>query len=504
MKIHVPGVLPGDPHDAVLLENAHPPAWKNPAPAERYDLVVIGGGTGGLVSALGAAGLGARVALVERGLLGGDCLNYGCVPSKGIIRAARAAQAVREAGEFGVRTGPVDVDFDAAMARMRRLRARISRNDSAQRLREHGVDVFLGEARFVALDAVDVGGVRLRFKRAILATGGRAAELPFAGLAEAGFLTNETVFALRQRPRRLLVVGAGPIGCELAQTFRRLGSEVSVVALDPRVLPKDDPDAAAIIDTRLRAEGIRLELGAKLVRVDRSPEGKTVLYERDGATGTVIGDEILLAAGRVPNVEGLDLERAGIVYSKKGVQVDDRLRATNPRVYAVGDVAARWQFTHLADAQARIALQNALFFGRKRASALVVPWCTYTDPEVAHVGLTPQDLDEARVDHQTFTVPLQEVDRAVLDGETDGFARLHADRRGKILGATLVGRHAGETIGEMALAMTAGLSMQDLARTIHPYPTQAEALKRAGDLWMRGRLTPRAKRVLSAVVRLRR
>ena len=504
MTIELRGVLPADPHDAALLANAHPPQWTNPSPAERYDLVVIGGGTGGLVSALGGAGLGARVALVERALLGGDCLNYGCVPSKGMIRAARAAQAVREASEFGVRTAPIDVDFGAAMSRMRRMRAQISRNDSAQRLRENGVDVFLGNARFVAPDAVEVDGAQLRFKRGILATGGRAAELPVPGLGEAGFLTNETVFTLTVLPQRLIVVGAGPIGCELAQAFRRLGSAVSMVALDPRVLPKDDPDAAAIVEARLRAEGIRMELGAKLLRAAASAEGKTIFFERNGASGSISGEQILLAAGRVPNVEGLELERAGIAWSRQGVQVDDRLRTTNPRVYAVGDVAARWQFTHLADAQARIALQNALFFGRKRASALVVPWCTYTDPEVAQVGLTAEELQKRAARHQTFTVPLSEVDRALLDGETDGFARLHADRRGKVLGATLVSRHAGETIGELSLAMTAGLSLGDLARTIHPYPTQAEALKRAGDLWMRSRLTPRAKRLLSALVRLRK
>jgi pyruvate/2-oxoglutarate dehydrogenase complex dihydrolipoamide dehydrogenase (E3) component len=499
MKAGLPGILPADAHDAALLGNAHPGDWTNPEPARRYDLVVIGGGTGGLVSALGGAGLGARVALVERALLGGDCLNHGCVPSKAIIRAGRAVQAVREAAGFGVHTGGVEVDFGAAMERMRRLRARISRNDSAQRLREHGVDVFLGNARFIARDAVEVDGAHLRFKRAIVATGGRPAELPV--LADAGFLTSETVFALTALPRRLLVVGAGPIGCELAQTFRRLGSEVAMVALDPRVLPKDDPDAATIIDGKLRSEGIRLELGAKLVSAAGGRE-KTIVYERDGKSGSIVGDEILLAAGRVPNVEHLDLERAGIASSKQGVQVDDRLQTTNPRVHAVGDVAARWQFTHLADAQARIALQNALFFGRKRTSALVVPWCTYTDPEVAHVGLTPQDLQGA--EHRTFTVPLAEIDRAVLDGEEEGFARVHCDRRGRILGATWVARHAGESIGEIALAMTAGLSLSDLARTIHPYPTQAEALKRAGDLWMRSRLTPRAKRLLSAIVRARR
>ncbi len=497
-------LVPGDPYDAALAENAHPMDWETPTATARYDLVVIGGGTAGLVSALGGAGLGARVALVEKHLLGGDCLNYGCVPSKGVIRAARAVQAVREAGEFGVRVTEPVVDFAAAMARMREVRARISKNDSARRLRDHGVDVFLGEARFVSTDAAEVAGARLRFKRAVIATGGRAASLPVAGLREAGYLTNETIFSLTRLPPRLLVVGAGPIGCELAQAFRRLGSAVCVLTDGARVLPREDADAAVIVDGALRREGVRLELRAKLVRVQSGPNGRTIVYERDGKEERAEGDEILIAAGRAPNVDGLGLEQAEVAFTKRGVQVDDHLRTTNPRVFAVGDVASRYQFTHAADALARIALQNALFFGRKRESALVVPWCTYTDPEVAHVGLYEHEAKERGIAVETITVRLDDVDRAVLDGETEGFARVHVGPKGRVLGATLVARHAGESIGELSLAITAGLSMADLAKTIHPYPTQAEAWKRAADEWNRKRLTPRAKRFLSAVIGWRR
>ena len=493
---------PDDAHNRDLARNVHPPDWQNP-PAGKYDLVVIGGGTGGLVSALGGAGLGARVALIEKHLLGGDCLNSGCVPSKGLLRSGRAAVEVREAPALGVRTTPPEPDFAQVMERMRRLRARISKNDSAQRLREHGVDVFLGAARLTSRDAIEVAGARLTFKRAIIATGGRAAVPQVPGLVEAGFLTNETVFSLTSLPRRLLIVGAGPIGCELAQAFARLGSQVTLVGI--KLLPREDPDAAALVEAALRRDGVRLELGGNLTRVEGGPGGeKSLVYDRDGTKGRASGDEILVAAGRAPNVEGLGLEEGSVAYGKKGITVDDHLRTTNSRIYAVGDVASKYQFTHAADALARIALQNALFFGRKRESALVMPWCTYTDPEVAHVGLYEQQARARGIDVQTFTVPLKEIDRAVLDGETEGFARVHVGKKGRILGATLVSRHAGESIGELSLAITAGLSMGDLAGTIHPYPTQAEIWKRAADAWNRGRLTPRAKSLLRSIVRWRR
>ncbi len=501
-----PLIVPDDVHDRRLVENVHPPGWTNPRPTGRYNLVVLGAGTAGLVSAVGAAGLGARVAIVERHLMGGDCLNVGCVPSKGMLRASRAAAAVREAGAYGVRVaGPIDVDFGAAMERMRRLRAGISHNDSAHRLAKLGVDVYFGDARFVARDAVDVGGTMLRFARAVIATGGRASSLPVPGLAEAGFLTNETVFSLTELPRRLVVVGAGPIGCELAQAFRRFGSAVTVVSLDPRLLPREDEDAAAILAGRFEREGVVLRLGAKLLGVERRDGAKVVVFQRDGRREEAAGDEILVAAGRAPNVEGLDLETAGVTAGRTGVDVDDRLRTGNRRIYAAGDVCSAFKFTHAADAMARIVIQNALFFGRRKASSLVIPWCTYTDPEIAHVGLYEREARERGLDVTTITVPLAEIDRAVLDGDAEGFARVHADRKsGRIVGATLVAAHSGEMIGEMALAISAGLTLGTLAGAIHPYPTQSEAWKRAGDAWNRARLTPRVRGIFDRLLAFRR
>jgi len=498
-------ILPDDEANRALVEKVHPAAWTEPSPGGRYNLVVVGAGTAGLVAAAGAAGLGARVALVERHLMGGDCLNFGCVPSKSVLRAARVAHAVADAPAFGVTADGVRVDFGAAMARMRRLRAGLSLNDSAERFRGLGVDVYLGDARFIASDAVQVGDRRLTFARAVVATGARATGLPVPGLAEAGFLTNETVFSLTAPPRRLVVIGAGPIGCELAQAFRRLGSTVTIVSLDPRLLPRDDPDAARVLEARFATEGIVLALGARIARVERRDGTKVVAFERGGRAEEAAGDELLVAVGRAPNVEGLGLEEAGIRHDATGVVVDDRLRTTNRRVYAAGDVCSPWKFTHAADAMARIVVQNALFLGRKRASALVVPWCTYTDPEVAHVGIGADESGRRGGDVLTLTVGLDAVDRAVLDGETEGFARVHVDRRrGRILGATLVAAHAGETIGEVVLAMTAGLPLAAIGGTIHPYPTQAEVLKRLADAQQRLRLTPGVKALFERWLRLRR
>ncbi|HYX92478.1 MAG TPA: mercuric reductase [Myxococcaceae bacterium] len=488
-----PLILPDDEHNRRLVEQVHPPTWVNPKPSGRYNLVVIGGGTAGLVSAAGAAGLGAKVALIEKHLLGGDCLNFGCVPSKALLRAARVAHDVRGAARFGVHVpGTVRVEFAEVMERMRRLRAEIAPNDSALRLSRLGVDVYLGEGTFVGPDSVEVAGQVLSFHRAIIATGGRGASLPVPGLAEAGFLTNETIFSLTELPRRLVVIGAGPIGCELAQAFRRFGSEVSIVSLDPRLLPREEAQAAAVLAAQFEREGIRMSLGARIHRVERRGADKIVMFDRGNGPEEVLGEEILVAAGRTPNVEGLQLERAGVEVAKQSIRVDDRLRTSNKRIYAAGDVCSAYLFTHAADAMARLVLQNALFFGRKRASGLVIPWCTYTDPEVAHVGLYQREAEQRGHDVQTFTTPLHEVDRAILDGETEGFAQALVDRKtGRILGATLVARHAGEMISEMSLAITSGLRIGDMSRTIHPYPTQAEAWKRLGDASQRARLTPR-------------
>jgi pyruvate/2-oxoglutarate dehydrogenase complex dihydrolipoamide dehydrogenase (E3) component len=493
-----PRIAPADEADARLVASVHPPGWRNPEPAGRYHLVVVGAGTAGLVSAAGAAGLGARVALVERHLMGGDCLNFGCVPSKAVLRAARAwREAATAAARFG---GPATAgggDFAAAMERMRRLRADLSPVDGAPRFQGLGIDVFFGDGRFVAPDALEVDGRRLRFRRAVVATGARAAALPIPGLAEAGYLTNETVFSLTALPRRLAVVGAGPIGCELAQAFARFGTEVTLLDVADRVLPREDRDAAELVARALAADGVRLELGVKIARVSREEGAKVLHVERSGEPSRVAADEVLLAVGRAPNVEGLGLEAAGVRFSKKtGVEVDDRLRTSNRRIYGAGDVASRYQFTHVADATARIVIQNALFFGRKKASDLVIPWVTYTSPELAHVGLYAAEAEARGLAVDTLTLPLSEVDRAVLDGETDGFLRVHVEKgKDRILGATLVAEHAGELIGELCLAITAGVGLGALAGVIHPYPTQAEAIKKVADRWRRGKLTPTVKKL---------
>jgi pyruvate/2-oxoglutarate dehydrogenase complex dihydrolipoamide dehydrogenase (E3) component len=499
-----PLVLPEDEHNDRLVRNVHPPGWTNPTPAGRYNLVVVGAGTAGLVTAAAGAGLGARVALVERHLLGGDCLNVGCVPSKCVIRSSRAAAELRDAARFGVAAcGPVEVDFAAVMARMRRLRADISAHDSAARFAGLGVDVFLGDARFTGPDAVAVDGATLRFARAVIATGARAVHPPIEGLAGAGFLTNETVFDLTARPGALAVVGGGPIGCELAQAFRRLGSEVTLLDAAPQLLPKEDPDAAGVLARALAADGVRLVLGAEVTRVARRGGRKIVEYAAGGERGEVAADEVLVGAGRAPNVEGLGLEAAGVRFDvRRGVLVDDRLRTSNPRIYAAGDVCLAHKFTHTADFAARLVLQNALFHGHRRLSALTIPWCTYTDPEIAHVGCSERDAAERGLALETFTVPFREVDRARADGAEDGFVKIHVKRGSdRILGATIVAPHAGEMISEITLAMVGGLGLRTLANVIHPYPTQAEAIRKAADAYNRTRLTPRVKTLFAAWLR---
>ncbi|MGH7855856.1 MAG: mercuric reductase [Candidatus Binatia bacterium] len=489
---------PHDAYDAELRANVRPADWTNPRPASSYNLVVIGAGTAGLVTAAGAAALGAKVALVERNLLGGDCLNFGCVPSKAVLRAARFYTDLRQAPRFTGRA-PIaaQTDFAAAMERMRRLRARLSRRDSAERFRALGVDVFLGDAAFVDRRTVLVDSVALRFKRAVVATGSHAARPAIPGLEEAGYLTNETVFDLTERPRRLLVIGGGPLGCELAQAFARLGCAVTIANREPYFLPDEERDAAQILADALRRDGIEVLFNTKVVSVERRDGEKHVRLVNDADESTVAVDEILAGIGRVPNVAGLNLEAAGVVYDpERGVRVNDYLQSSNPRVYAAGDVALERKYTHMADASARIVIRNALFWGRERLSALTIPWCTYTDPEIAHVGLRPRECHERGLPLKTFTVPISEVDRAVLDGEEAGFVKIHV-REGTdtILGATIVARHAGEMINEISLAMVARIGMKTVSRVIHSYPTQAEAIRKAGDAYNRTRLSPFLKAV---------
>jgi pyruvate/2-oxoglutarate dehydrogenase complex dihydrolipoamide dehydrogenase (E3) component len=492
-------VAPPDEANVELLSRVHPAAWKNPAPASKYDLVVVGGGTAGLVSAMGAVGLGARVALVERHLLGGDCLNTGCVPSKAVIRSARVVGELNRASALGVSPGDMCIDFGAVMRRMRQRRAGIAVHDSAERLRAAGVHVFFGAARFSDERTVLVDGQTLRFRRAVIATGGRPTAPPIPGLESVPFLTNETIFSLTELPRRLLVIGAGPIGCELAQAFARLGSVVTVFDQAVQVLPREGADAAAIVHRSLESDGVRFELGVRLDRVENAGGEARIQYTRNqqagNATGSVAGDAILVAAGRAPNVEDLHLEAAGITATKQGVRVNIRLQTSNPRVYASGDVCSEYKFTHAADAMSRIVIQNALFFGRRKVSDLVIPWVTYTDPEVAHVGASEQDVAKAGDRLKTITVQLSEIDRAVVDDETDGFVRVHHEK-GVLRGCTIVAPHAGEIIAEAVYAMTHRGTLSALSSTIHPYPTQAEALRKAGDAYRRESLTPSVRKWL--------
>ncbi len=485
---------PGEgPLDRELCDNAQPPAWRNPRPRDSYHLLVIGAGPAGLVAARGAAALGAQVALIECHLLGGDCLNYGCVPSKTLIRTSRLYAEMRNATNYGARPpDDIQVDFPMAMERMRRIRTRISRVDSAARLSADGVDVFFGTARFTSGDAVDVDGTRLRFRKAMIATGSRSRLPAIPGLAEAGYLTNETVFDLTALPPSLLVIGGGPLGCELAQAFCRFGSRTFIVHDEPLFLPKEERDAAQMVADALARDGVEIHLNTRAVNVRVEGGKKCVETLNDGNVATIVVDQILTGIGRVPAVGGLDLEAAGVAYdAETGIQVDDFLRTTNPRIYAAGDVCLEHKFTDTADASARIVVQNALFLGRKRVSALTIPWCTYTDPEIAHVGIYVRQARERGIPVKTFTVPMHDVDRAIADGEEDGFVKIHV-REGTdtILGATVVARHAGEMINGISLAMVAGIGLRTVARVIHTYPTQAEAIKMAANAYTRTRLSP--------------
>lgn len=493
-------VEPLDGSNRALLQNVHPADWVNPVPQPSYNLVVLGAGTAGLITAAGAAGLGAKVALVERHLMGGDCLNVGCVPSKAFLRPARLAAEMRQADRFGLTpASPSPNDFPRIMERVRRIRAEISQHDSAKRYRDElGVEVFIGDARFSGPDTVEVGGQQLRFKKAVIATGACAVQPQEEGLADTGFLTNETIFNLTALPPRLIVIGGGPIGCELAQAFRRLGAEVTLIQ-HTRFLPKEDQDASAILARVFECEGIRVLLNAKVLRARKTGAGKEVVTEVDGKELSIRGDEILIGAGRAPNVEGLNLEAVGVEFDfRQGVKVNDYLQTTNPRIYAAGDVCMAWKFTHAADAAARIVIQNTLFKGRAKLSTLNMPWCTYTDPEVAHVGLYEADAREKGLKTETFKVEMSDIDRAQTDGEAEGFIKILV-RKGtdQILGATIVSTHAGEMISEISVAMAAKVGLKTLSGVIHPYPTQAEAIKRVADAYNRTRLTPTVKKLFA-------
>ncbi len=462
--------------------NGRPPGWRNPQPRDPYHLLVIGAGPAGLVAARAAAALGARVALVERHLLGGLSLNYGCVPSQALIRSSRLYAQMRNAEAYGVRTPhTIDVDFPLVMERMRRIRARAGRVDSPQLVAAAGVDLFFGTARFVDVDAVDVDGLRLRFKKALIATGSRSLLPTIPGLDEAGYLTNESLFDLTLLPKSLLVIGGGPVGCQVAQALCRFGCRTVIAHAEPLFLPREERDAAQLLAEALARDGVETHLNTTAVNVHVEDGKKIVETLNDGNVATISVDEILTGIGRLPALSSLDLEAAGVAFdASEGITVDDFLRTSNHRIFAAGDVCLEHRFTDTAEASARIVVRNALCFGRARLSTLTIPWCTYTDPEIAHVGLYVRQARERGIPVKTYTVPMHEVDRAITDGEENGFVKVHVrDGSDKILGATVVARHAGEMINDLSLAMVAGIGLETIATVIHAYPTQAEGIKKA-------------------------
>ncbi|AIE73940.1 MULTISPECIES: mercuric reductase [unclassified Synechocystis] len=507
---HAVDILPKDKYNQELLSQVHPPDWVNPSPEKEYDLVVIGAGTAGLVVAAGAAGLGIglKVALIEKNLMGGDCLNFGCVPSKALISSARVVGMVNYADSLGVKKpAKIEVDFPAVMARMRKIRAGISHHDSAQRFRDLGIDVFLGQGHFLKNNCIEVGEAVLPYKKAVIATGARAVRPNILGIEEVGFLTNETVFSLTECPDRLAVIGGGPIGCELAQAFQRLGAQVTLLHRGSYLLNKEDPEAAAIVQQSLIKDGVKLILNAQLERAELTENGKILHYIAKGQSGSIEIDEILAGAGRVPNVEGLNLEATGVEFDHRGVKVNDYLQTTNPKIYAAGDICLDWKFTHAADAAARIVIKNTLFspfgLGRSKLSHLTMPWVTYTDPEVAHVGLTEMAAEAMDIGYKTIKIPFSNVDRAIAAGETEGFLKIiHIANSDEILGATIVAPHAGEMISEITTAIVNKIGLSKLAGVIHPYPTQAEVIKKAADAYRRTLLTSNTKRLLKWLSKL--
>jgi len=502
---HAVTIAPMDEYNQELLANVHPPDWANPQPVALYDLVVIGAGTAGLVTAKGAAGLGIglKVAMIEKNLMGGDCLNVGCVPSKCLIRSSRVVADMKESQPYGVRSPEnIEVDFATVMERMRQVRTKISPVDSAVAAKKAGVDVFFGEASFTSDDTITVNGQNLKFKKAVIAAGARAVRPKIQGIEEVGYLTNENVFSLTELPKRLAVIGGGPIGCELAQAFHRLGSEVILFHKGSHLLNKEDPDAAEIVQQAFIKEGIRLVLNCKLQGVKSSLEGKVISFGGDNGQETIVVDQILAGAGRQPNVESLNLEAVGVKYDpRRGVEVNDNLQTSNPKIYGAGDICMNWKFTHAADAASRIVIKNTLFspfgLGKSKLSDLVMPWVTFTDPEIAHVGMYEVEAQAKGLDCNTIKIDFDDVDRALADGETEGFLKiLHKKGSDEILGATIVARHGGEMISEITTAMIGEMGLSKLSTVIHPYPTQASVIKQAADAYRRTLLTERTKKLL--------
>jgi pyruvate/2-oxoglutarate dehydrogenase complex dihydrolipoamide dehydrogenase (E3) component len=464
----------------------------------KVDIAVIGGGSGGLSVAAGAAQMGAKVVLVERHKMGGDCLNYGCVPSKALIAAASAAQTVRTSGKFGVNGHEPAIDFAKVNAHVHGVIAAIAPHDSVERFEGLGVQVIQAAGRFAGPKTLLAGDYEIEARRFVISTGSRAFVPPIPGLETVPYLTNETVFNLTEAPAHLIVIGGGPIGIEMAQAHRRLGCKVTVLEASS-ILPKDDADAVAVVRARLLAEGLGIIEHAKIQSVGQDGNQIAVTAEIGGQPARIVGTHLLVAAGRRANVHGLGLDEAGIAHSVRGIVVDDRLRTSNKRVFAIGDAAGGLQFTHVAGYHAGIVIRNALFNLPAKSDTSATPWVTYTDPELAHVGLTLAQALERDPAAKAVTWQFKENDRAQAERATDGFIKVVAGKGGVVLGATIVGKHAGELILPWVLAASKKFKIGEMTSVIAPYPTLSEVSKRVAGSWFTPQLFAKRTR---QVVRL--
>ncbi|MCC6470529.1 MAG: FAD-dependent oxidoreductase [Alphaproteobacteria bacterium] len=466
------------------------------------DLCVIGAGSGGLTVAAGASQMGASVALVERDRMGGDCLNFGCVPSKALLAAAHAAEAMRQADRLGIERHEPRVDFARVMDHVQGVIDAIAPNDSRDRFEGLGVRVIKAEARFTSGTTLEAGGETIQARRVVIATGSAPMVPPIPGLAEAPYLTNETVFANDRKPSHLIVVGGGPVGLELAQAHRRLGSTVTVIEMKS-ILPKDDPELVDVVRAALLREGVILLEGSAVTRIDKSAGGIVVSVKREGGELRVAGSHLLVAAGRKPNADGLNLEAAGVVYGPGGIQTDRRLRTSNRRIYAIGDVTGRFPFTHTASYHAGIVLRNALFRLPAKVDDRAMPWVTYTDPELAQVGMGEAAARELYGKPIVLRWPFHENDRARAERTTEGFAKVVLDRAGRILGAAIVGPRAGELLQPWCLAIAKGMKIGAMAGLIVPYPTLGEVNKRlAGSYYAPKLFSDATRRIVRFLMRL--
>ncbi|MBK6766664.1 MAG: FAD-dependent oxidoreductase [bacterium] len=487
---------------ATLNEQCRPSGYRNPDPQSRYNLVVVGSGTAGISTALGAALLGAKVALVERDMLGGSRLHSVTLPTKALVRAGRAAHALRTAEKFGVTLQPIEWNSAGVLDYVRAVQAKSAASGSLQELLDRNVDVFFGTGRFVDAQTLDVEGARLRFARAVVATGVRPAKLGIPGLAECEPLYSNTLLRQARLPDSVAILGGGPVGVELAQALTRLGVSVLLYEQRLRILPREDADVSTLLTGILRSEGVQIHQDVRSMRCVRNGNQRTIECDANGLHAVHTVEQILVTVGNTPNIEELRLDQAGVEHDPEGIRVTEQMRTTNPRIFACGDVASEHHYPHASEALARTVVGNALFFSNASVRDLNIPTAIYTDPEIARVGISaPDGIDSGLNEAHCF---LSANDRARLDHSEAGFVKLVHDRRGQIKGATIVSPRASELIGEVVLAMNHRISLRDLALTVHPYPTESELLRKCGDYYRTTLLTPAALRLVKKIMDWRR